>query len=171
MPPNQILNFHRISVDGGNEHLFNRPSIECEVESGSAQKVSLKRQSSVSQSSASRNPRTTNHVRFDLQETSNMLASNVHTSPDEAEESHEDDYFSIGRSSTSQSAPLLTSIEAPSVTTALEINVNDLLESTRPKSGMSSAFMNMANSIIGAGIIGRDSLESRKRKSSSGSMR
>ncbi|KAI9850086.1 MAG: hypothetical protein M1838_006098 [Thelocarpon superellum] len=62
------------------------------------------------------------------------------------------------RDSMGHRAPLLTDIEAPSVTVAggnLDFNVHDLLESARPKSGMRSAFMNMANSIIGAGIIGQ----------------
>lgn len=36
-----------------------------------------------------------------------------------------------------------------------DFNADELLESARPKSGMKSAFMNMANSIIGAGIIGQ----------------
>ena len=55
------------------------------------------------------------------------------------------------RSSTGQRAPLLTGIEAPSVTVAgidVDFNVEDLLETARPKSGMRSAFMNMANSIM-----------------------
>ena len=65
------------------------------------------------------------------------------------------------RSSTGQRAPLLTDIEAPSVTVATsgefgeDFNAEELLETARPKSGMRSAFMNMANSIIGAGIIGQ----------------
>ncbi|CAK7267573.1 hypothetical protein SEPCBS119000_002617 [Sporothrix epigloea] len=58
--------------------------------------------------------------------------------------------------------PLLTDIEAPSVTLARS-GETDLRadvewaerERNRPKSGLSSAFMNMANSIIGAGIIGQ----------------
>ncbi|KAF2461304.1 transmembrane amino acid transporter protein-domain-containing protein [Lineolata rhizophorae] len=58
-----------------------------------------------------------------------------------------------------QHLPLLTGIEAPSVTVAggadEGFEAEDLLESSRPKSGMRSAFMNMANSIIGAGIIGQ----------------
>jgi len=55
------------------------------------------------------------------------------------------------RSSTGQRAPLLTDVEAPSVTVAsadLGFNAEDLLESARPKSGMRNAFMNMANSIM-----------------------
>ncbi|KAI9801308.1 MAG: hypothetical protein M1833_002878 [Piccolia ochrophora] len=62
------------------------------------------------------------------------------------------------RDSASHRAPLLTDIEAPSITVAsadIGFNAEDLLESARPKSGMRSAFMNMANSIIGAGIIGQ----------------
>jgi solute carrier family 38 (sodium-coupled neutral amino acid transporter), member 11 len=58
--------------------------------------------------------------------------------------------------------PLLTDIEAPSVTLATspwgdEDDVHDWAEQERqrPKSGLRSAFMNMANSIIGAGIIGQ----------------
>lgn len=58
--------------------------------------------------------------------------------------------------------PLLTDIEAPSVTLATspwgdEDEVHEWAEQERrrPKSGLRSAFMNMANSIIGAGIIGQ----------------
>lgn len=48
-----------------------------------------------------------------------------------------------------QRLPLLTGIEAPSVTVATEeFNPEDHLESARPRSGMRSAFMNMANSIM-----------------------
>ena len=54
-----------------------------------------------------------------------------------------------------QQVPLLTNIEAPSVTVATDFFPEDHLESARPKSGLRSAFMNMANSIIGAGIIGQ----------------
>lgn len=48
-----------------------------------------------------------------------------------------------------QRLPLLTGIEAPSVTLAEEaFNPEDHLESARPRSNMRSAFMNMANSIM-----------------------
>jgi sodium-coupled neutral amino acid transporter 11 len=73
----------------------------------------------------------------------------------------EEDYMNANgqrRESTGQRAPLLTDIQAPSVTVALtnlDFHPEDYLESARPKSGMRSAFMNMANSIIGAGIIGQ----------------
>ncbi|EGX97101.1 amino acid transporter, putative [Cordyceps militaris CM01] len=53
--------------------------------------------------------------------------------------------------------PLLTSMEAPSVALANDLDAADAAaqELRRPKSGLQSAFMNMANSIIGAGIIGQ----------------
>jgi sodium-coupled neutral amino acid transporter 11 len=57
---------------------------------------------------------------------------------------------------------LLTDIEAPSITLAAspwdddeDIDGWAERERARPKSGLKSAFMNMANSIIGAGIIGQ----------------
>ncbi|KAK8218599.1 putative amino acid transporter [Phyllosticta capitalensis] len=56
-----------------------------------------------------------------------------------------------------QRLPLLTDVEAPSVTVAGgEGEFEEALDGvSRPKSGLKSAFMNMANSIIGAGIIGQ----------------
>ena len=70
----------------------------------------------------------------------------------------EEDYMSTtnqsqrygdGRYRAAQRAPLLTDVEAPTVTLAeSDFNPEDLLESARPKSGMRSAFMNMANSIM-----------------------
>lgn len=106
---------------------------------------------------APRTPRTSNRVRFEVEERRSH-ETNGHARPssiDSEEGLEEVDYILGGRrSSTGQRAPLLTDVEAPSVTAALEFNAEDLLESARPKSGMRSAFMNMANSIIGAGIIG-----------------
>jgi sodium-coupled neutral amino acid transporter 11 len=61
-----------------------------------------------------------------------------------------DDYMdgSDGQESV-QRLPLLTGVEAPSVTVAEEsFHPEDHLESARPRSGMRSAFMNMANSIM-----------------------
>jgi sodium-coupled neutral amino acid transporter 11 len=52
-----------------------------------------------------------------------------------------------------QRLPLLTGIEAPSVTVAEEFNPEEHLESARPRSGMRSAFMNMANSIMWVGLL------------------
>lgn len=102
-----------------------------------------------------RTPRTTNRVRFEVEDQSREHEQNGRiTKP--APRLEEEDYFSYGveangRRSISQRAPLLTGIEAPSLTVAttdLDFNVEDLLESSRPKSGMKSAFMNMANSIM-----------------------
>jgi sodium-coupled neutral amino acid transporter 11 len=53
-----------------------------------------------------------------------------------------------------QRFPLLTGVEAPSVTVADEyFNPEDHLESARPRSNMSSAFMNMANSIMSVHVF------------------
>ena len=54
------------------------------------------------------------------------------------------------RGSMAQRTPLLTDIEAPSITEALREDEVDIGvgEGGRPKSGMRSAFMNMANSIM-----------------------
>ena len=125
------------------------------------QRAPLQRQSSIvvhpPPDGAPRTPRTSNRVRFDIDERSNGGLNGHALSPREEEEEwlEEDDYLGARRSITGQRAPLLTDIEAPSITAALEFNAEDLLESARPKSGMRSAFMNMANSIIGAGIIGQ----------------
>ena len=121
-----------------------------------------------------RTPRTANRVRFDIEErrSAEMAADrhvrqngHVNGSPRSYDwgEVEEEDYMLSGnggrRSSTGQRAPLLTDIEAPSVTQATEgegLDVEELVEGRgRAKSGMRSAFMNMANSIIGAGIIGQ----------------
>lgn len=79
----------------------------------------------------------------------------------------EDDYDSehLGAAPRRHShrTPLLTDLEAPGVTVARSLSGGDPdgleadaeRELQRPKSGMRSAFMNMANSIIGAGIIGQ----------------
>ncbi|KAF2759523.1 hypothetical protein EJ05DRAFT_450564 [Pseudovirgaria hyperparasitica] len=110
-----------------------------------------RRQSSFAQP-RSHGPRTPNRVRFDISEDDGHAGDWL----------EEEDYMNrhTGRRGSGrgeQRLPLLTGIEAPSVTLAddIEFNPEDLLESARPKSGMKSAFMNMANSIIGAGIIGQ----------------
>ena len=117
-----------------------------------------------------RTPRTPNRVRFDL--TPTFVDS---TSP--VDHHHHDDNHHYAResfdaildtdplSSTShpnhtrhQRVPLLTDIEAPSVTlsSAPDSSLSFAEEErSRPKSSLPSAFMNMANSIIGAGIIGQ----------------
>ncbi|KAI0806462.1 transmembrane amino acid transporter family protein [Xylaria sp. FL0064] len=113
-----------------------------------------------------RTPRTPNRVRFDLRPTNIPPAANgTHDSVDSGTPIDSFDYFDLepaspgGRDRTAR-RPLLTDIEAPSVTVANSLPGGDVhewaeRERTRPKSGLSSAFMNMANSIIGAGIIGQ----------------
>lgn len=107
--------------------------------------------------------RTPNRVRFDLEDDSDGDTTDG-TGPGGQRQQpwlNEEDYMDDGAeqprrsSSSGQQMPLLTDIEAPSVTVATEFFPEDHLESARPKSGLRSAFMNMANSIIGAGIIGQ----------------
>lgn len=91
-------------------------------------------------------PRSANRVRFDL--TPQIEDGPPRFSSDSAQrfDIEEADY-----ATEHHRTPLLMDMEAPSVALA-----NDLEEEMRrPKSGMKSAFMNMANSIIGAGIIGQ----------------
>lgn len=118
------------------------------------------------QPGVTRTPRTPNRVRFNLED---LRRSSEHESregsyeldddDDEEEEEEEVNHFNSTRSLntsaryTGQRAPLLTGIEAPSVTVANLHSgadaVHELLENNaRPKSGMMSAFMNMANSIM-----------------------
>ncbi|KAL8857352.1 MAG: hypothetical protein Q9178_006118 [Gyalolechia marmorata] len=101
-----------------------------------------------------RKPRTPNRVRFEVEEhTHRESASNSHTTESDDDE---EDYFSQDtsterRGDNAQRAPLLTGIEAPSVTVAstdFDLDAEHLLENSRPKSGMRNAFMNMANSIM-----------------------
>ena len=47
-----------------------------------------------------------------------------------------------------QRLPLLTEIEAPSVTVAADFDPEEHLESAKPRSNMRSSFLNMANSIM-----------------------
>ncbi|KZF25697.1 putative amino acid transporter [Xylona heveae TC161] len=122
-----------------------------------------RRQSSISQpppNGAPRTPRTLNRVRFDIDEESPRSSTEERRMSDSW--TVDDDFLADSspwgrRASGGQRAPLLTDVEAPSVTVATEadFNAEDHLESARPRSGMKSAFMNMANSIIGAGIIGQ----------------
>ncbi|KAK3293451.1 uncharacterized protein B0H64DRAFT_345970 [Chaetomium fimeti] len=138
-----------------------------------------------------RTPRTPNRVRFDLRPTFVDDADNTHTHTHSngsannnnnhntdiypARESFDTD-FSLDdddeagpltqhhtRTHTQQRVPLLTGIEAPSITVATTAGSPGdddaeawlAAERARPKSSLPSAFMNMANSIIGAGIIGQ----------------
>ncbi|KAK4655961.1 hypothetical protein QC762_307080 [Podospora pseudocomata] len=78
----------------------------------------------------------------------------------------DDDYLSSSSTARRghQRVPLLSDITAPSIAVASDrslfgdhADAEDwhASEASRPKSNLSSAFMNMANSIIGAGIIGQ----------------
>jgi sodium-coupled neutral amino acid transporter 11 len=99
-------------------------------------------------------PRTPLRVRFNVEESEGIREQNGDVRRD-GDWMDEEDYMTGGDSTAEyQRAPLLTGIEAPSVTVANELDELEL-ESSRPKSGMRSAFFNMANSIIGAGIIGQ----------------
>ncbi|KAJ5081985.1 Vacuolar amino acid transporter 2 [Penicillium argentinense] len=127
-----------------------------------------KRQSSISQPAPDgqrRTPRTTNRVRFNLdEETEDEGYPNGHVRSSEDTRWLDEEDYELGEQgraggirNTGQSVPLLTNIEAPSVTLATSDDFfpEDHLENARPRSGMKMAFMNMANSIIGAGIIGQ----------------
>ena len=81
---------------------------------------------------------------------------------DPMDDSHHDDDH--GYHHDSHRRPLLTDMEAPSVAVANDWDDEDADQDSgaaveaqmrRPKSGLKAAFMNMANSIIGAGIIGQ----------------
>lgn len=114
-------------------------------------------------------PRTPNRVRFDLRTTDIPPAANGHhgstasmTREDlDMADPLDNPYDDRGTGRERLLRPFLTDIEAPSVTLASspwgDEDVHDWAEAerTRPKSGLQSAFMNMANSIIGAGIIGQ----------------
>ena len=126
-----------------------------------------------------RTPRTPNRVRFDLRPTIVNNPPNGSAAVDAGAEHHhharesfdmdEEDPLSSStgsdRNRGHQRVPLLTGIEAPSVALAndasnWEFSGGDVhawaeAERLRPKSGLRMAFMNMANSIIGAGIIGQ----------------
>ncbi|CAG8077050.1 unnamed protein product [Penicillium salamii] len=126
-----------------------------------------KRHSSISQPAPDgqrRTPRTMNRVRFDLEEepeSPGRHSIDRVSSPDDELWVDAEDYElgtrGSGTQHNGQSIPLLTNIEAPSVTLATSDDFfpEEHLEDARPRSGMKMAFMNMANSIIGAGIIGQ----------------
>jgi hypothetical protein len=118
---------------------------------GSRPGFGQKRQSSFAQPRPDGAPRTPNRVRFE-----DVPGRNSEGGADWIE-LEGDDYMGAnghnGRHRV-QRLPLLTGIEAPSVTVAEEsFDPEDYLESARPRSGMRSAFMNMANSIMWASRI------------------
>lgn len=98
--------------------------------------------------------RNTNRVRFDLDDDS----EDEHDGRPRIPENYTGDHGIRGqRSNSGRLAPLLTGIEAPSATIAISESLSplNLEESVLATSGIRSAFMNMANSIMGAGIIGQ----------------
>lgn len=124
-----------------------------------------RRQSSFAQSRPGGTPRTPNRVRFNFDDASpangraerqegiqGEFAWMLEEDPMGSDDEHErDTQHTNGHSGSSgQRLPLLSGIEAPSVTVAVEaaFNPEDYLESARPRSDMKSAFMNMANSIM-----------------------
>ena len=106
-------------------------------------------------------PRSAHRVRFDL--TPEVVG--VSNGSAEGRYSSSSDRFDIDEEDPQRGdhhhhrVPLLTDMEAPSVAVAnsWDAETDEWAEEQmrRPKSGMRSAFMNMANSIIGAGIIGQ----------------
>jgi solute carrier family 38 (sodium-coupled neutral amino acid transporter), member 11 len=108
-------------------------------------RTSRTRHSSLAQVRPLGEPRTPNRVRFDP----DLIANG---GPEENSEWLDDEDYAPG-----QNAPLLTEITPPcdSPFRSEAFQPEDHLPDARPKSGMWSAFMNMANSIIGAGIIGQ----------------
>ena len=78
----------------------------------------------------------------------------------------DEDYMEEQIPNTAQRERLLEGMEAGSVSVALEMDEMDAkaassdphipVDGSKTKSGLRSAFMNMANSIIGAGIIGKE---------------
>ncbi|KAH9881404.1 hypothetical protein IAQ61_000128 [Plenodomus lingam] len=127
---------------------------------GSRPGAQIKRQSSFAQPRLDGAPRTPNRVRFEEPRRSMNGTGGTDRGEEgwlELDGEDDDDYMHAydGRERV-QRLPLLTGIQAPTVTVAEQaFNPEDHLESARPRSGMRSAFMNMANSIIGAGIIGQ----------------
>lgn len=138
--------------------------------------------SALAKSNGNGTPRTPNRVRFDLTPTSIPPPANGHGGGVRRSEDGSGDDIELGEHDplynddddddsgaghqyynghNTSRLPLLTDIEAPSVTVANSWRTDEDVhswheaEQSRPKSGMRSAFMNMANSIIGAGIIGQ----------------
>ncbi|KAG6004815.1 hypothetical protein E4U21_000771 [Claviceps maximensis] len=113
--------------------------------------------------------RTSNRVQFDLNPAvMGEPNGSVHdwARSEESFEIFDDDDVELRGHHQSHRVPLLTNMEAPSVAVANTLGDDDEehggdygdrleQEMRRPKSGLKSAFMNMANSIIGAGIIGQ----------------
>ncbi|KHN97751.1 Transmembrane amino acid transporter family protein [Metarhizium album ARSEF 1941] len=108
-------------------------------------------------------PRASSRVQFDLNPAVIGVSNgSAHGGARPSEESFEFDDDVEMHGHHAHRVPLLTGMEAPSVAVANTLGDGadgdgQRLEQAmrRPKSGLKSAFMNMANSIIGAGIIGQ----------------
>jgi sodium-coupled neutral amino acid transporter 11 len=120
------------------------------VHPGDGQARSKSRSPERNTNARGRTPRTPNRVHFDIPSPENERPPS-YSPPLSGRRDRPQQQFT----------PLLTNIEAPSVALANspwgEEELEDWVERerSRPKSGLRSAFMNMANSIIGAGIIGQ----------------
>ncbi|KKY23840.1 putative amino acid transporter [Phaeomoniella chlamydospora] len=134
-----------------------------------------KRQSSLSKPTPNgkpRIPRTPNRVRFDLQDSDSDSDEVSPMTPEGRRKKtqrdpgwlEDEDYLAsssngtIGTGFAGADAPLLPHGHGPRERMSMEdegLKPEDYLENARPKSNMRAAFMNMANSIIGAGIIGQ----------------
>jgi sodium-coupled neutral amino acid transporter 11 len=141
--------------------------IDTDLARPTASPLGQRRASSFAKKASDGTPRTPNRVRFDFDHNNTPFPSQAQApapsvpivlpwrNNDGQEEDDDDDdtnQHAAARGGDTQRVPLLTDIEAPSVTLALadedDFNPEDLLETSRPKSGMRSAFMNMANSIM-----------------------
>jgi solute carrier family 38 (sodium-coupled neutral amino acid transporter), member 11 len=111
----------------------------------------IHRHSSFAQPRPDGAPRTPNRVRFNIDGPSVVSDGGENGQPTWVEE---EDYMEADEAAEQQSPseglriPLLTDIEAPSVTVALEFDPEDHLENAKPRSNLRNAFMNMANSIM-----------------------
>lgn len=129
---------------------------------GTSSRPTPLRQSSFAQPRPEGAPRTPNRVRFNVQDSPinergerNELHPNgdLHHSwiDDEDFLMEENRLLRTRSTSDAQRLPLLTDIEAPSVTLASEgdgFEAEDHLPGARPRSNLPNAFMNMANSIM-----------------------
>jgi sodium-coupled neutral amino acid transporter 11 len=164
MPPNHILNAKkRDPVPDDTEDTRsllrgssnNDPAVDVDDHDSPRLRPS-RRQSPLQTQAPPRTPRTKNRVRFNLTENQHAANHTIEAAAEEGdEEDRGDDYLAHHHLSTAAAAlraPLLTGIEAPRVaatSTSLRLNIEEVLEDVnRPKSGMMSAFMNMANSIM-----------------------
>lgn len=115
-----------------------------------------RRQSSLATARPKGNPRTANRVRFTVEEHNEEQHANGNAHSEWLNEEdpmsdQDDDRHLNGSAEGQQRLPLLTGVEAPSVTLAgqdFDFDAEEHLEDARPKSGIQSAFMNMANSIM-----------------------